>query len=120
MKKILIIEDDQQLQTIYHTKLTNEGFQVIQAFSGEEGINQAKSTLPHLIILDIMLPGGMDGFVVLDKLKSEKTTKKIPIIVATNIEDQAVKAIKSGAIWYFVKAHTPIEVVVNKIAELLK
>ena len=120
MKKILVIEDDRQLQEIYKKKLTDRGYKVFQALDGNTGMKKAQTEKPDLIILDIMLPGGPDGFIVLDKLKSEQATKNIKIIVATNIENQAVKAIETGVVWYFVKAQTPIKEVVEKIDSLLQ
>lgn len=119
MKSILIIEDELSLQKIYKTKLTDAGFEVIQAYTGEEGIKLAQKDIPDLIILDIMLPGGPDGFFLLTQLKHNAITKNIPVIVATNIDDQIAKALDTGATWYFVKAHTPIEAVVDKIKAIL-
>ena len=66
-----------------------------------------------------MLPGGLDGLVILDKLKRDPATKNIPVVVATNIDDQGVTAIEKSVVWYFVKAQTPIDEVVVKIDQIV-
>lgn len=119
MKKILVIEDDEALQLSYQTMLAANGFEVIQAKSGDEGIQLAQTSKPDLIILDIMLPGGPDGFVILDKLKHDEAVSSVPIIIASNVDNRVVDALKMGATWYFIKAQTPLNQVVAKIKELL-
>jgi CheY-like chemotaxis protein len=119
MKKILIIEDDVQLQKIYQTKFSAEGYEIIQAITGEEALKKVSEGKPDLVVLDIMLPGGMDGFTVLDQLKSDIQTKNIPVFVSTNLDDQAITALSKGAVWYFIKAQTPIADVVAKVKEYL-
>ena len=68
-KVVLIIEDDLPLQNAYKTLLNKSGYEVIFAATGKNGFHKAKTEKPELIILDLMLPGGMSGFVVLEKLK---------------------------------------------------
>lgn len=119
-KKILVVEDETVLQDIYRTKLNIEGYIAFIAATGEEGMAMAVNEKPDLIVLDVILPGGADGFVILKKLKENESTKNIPVIMATNIDNQVVKAIDAGAVWYFVKAQTPIDTIVKKIEEILK
>ncbi|PIT90425.1 MAG: response regulator, partial [Candidatus Komeilibacteria bacterium CG10_big_fil_rev_8_21_14_0_10_41_13] len=83
-KKILIIEDDGFLLQMYSSKLTLEGFKVVDAIDGEKGVRVAKKELPDLILLDLMLPK-KDGVTVLGELKKDKETKNIPVIILTNI-----------------------------------
>lgn len=120
MKKILIIEDDIDLQHIYSRQLKSAGFVSIIAASGEAGLQKARLEHPDLIILDIMLPGGADGLVILKALKKDPVCAPIPVIIATNLEDQVMAFIDAGAVWYFVKAHTPIETLLAKIKSILK
>jgi DNA-binding response OmpR family regulator len=80
--KILVIEDDPDLQRILKVQLESEGFEVRQAFDGKTGLEAVRSERPHLILLDLMMPG-MDGFDVCQRLKSVDKTKDVPVIVLT-------------------------------------
>jgi len=78
--KILLVEDDSFLLQMYATKLDLEGFAVSEATDGDKGIRMAKKVLPDLILLDMILPK-KDGLEVLQELKSDSSTKDIPVIV---------------------------------------
>lgn len=113
MTKILIIEDDPLLAKMYQTKLSMEGFDINRAQDGQEGLVLVKKYKPDLILLDLMLPI-MDGFTVLTELKKDNQTKKIPVIVFSNLAQSSDidQAKKLGAVDYIVKAHlTPNEIV---------
>lgn len=120
MHKILIAEDDNLVQNIYHNILTKEGFKVIQAFNGKQALSLVKSEQPNLIILDIMLPGGMNGFDVLERLKMDEKLKNIPVLVLTNLDTEEKVALSIGAADYIVKANISIKEVVDKIKKYLK
>lgn len=120
MKKILIVEDDVQLRQIYHTMLTGDGYEVEQVSTGQEGLTKAMAAVPDLILLDIMLPGGMNGFDLLEQLKRNPATQNIPVIVLTNLDNAKATALSIGATDYIVKTSTSIEDVVKKIKEHLK
>lgn len=83
MKKVLMVEDDEVVSTIYRTKLGGEGFEVVMAKDGEEGIKQAHKFKPDVMVLDLGLPK-LDGIEVLKKLRAEPDTQQMPIIVLTN------------------------------------
>lgn len=119
-RKILLIEDDAFLSGMYETKLTLENFEVVTAEDGEKGVKTAKEVLPELILLDIILPK-MDGFTVLKLLKENEETKKIPVILLTNLgqKEDVEKGIALGAKDYLVKAHFMPSEVVNKIRDAL-
>lgn len=119
MQKILIIEDDPQLQQVYQESLTLEGFQIIQSFTAEEGLMQASAQKPDLILLDIMLPNGKNGFDVLEQLKKNENLAKIPVIVMTNLDTEKNTAISIGAVDYVVKANTSIEDIIKKVRSYL-
>jgi DNA-binding response OmpR family regulator len=111
-KKILIIEDDTILSSMYEIKLKQEGFIVIRADDGAQGINIAKSEKPDLILLDVILPQ-LDGFSVIRELKEDKSIKDIPVIMLTNLgtNDDVEKGEEMGAVDYLVKANnTPAQV----------
>lgn len=112
-KKILIIEDDKILADMYAVKFEKEGYEVVETQSGTEGLNLAKTINPDVVLLDVILPE-MDGFAILIELKKEKNTKKIPIILLTNLGQQVdIKKGKSlGATDYLTKSNiTPSEVI---------
>lgn len=119
-KKILIIDDDASLQEIYRDKLTAEGFEVSQAFEGKEGLRLVRTREPNLIVLDIMLPGGMNGFDILEELKRSVIWKNIPVLILTNLENEGKVAKTIGANRYLVKADTTFEEVIKHVKELVK
>lgn len=119
-KKILIIEDDAQLREIYQKKLTIEGFSVFQAATIREGLTLLKSDTPDLIILDIMLPGGENGFDFLETVKRDPLYEAIPILVMTNLDTEEKVARQIGASDYIIKANTQIDEVITKIKQYLQ
>lgn len=118
MKKILIIEDDQLLNEMYRTKLSNY-FTVSIAFDGRSGIDKAIQILPDLIILDVMLPGTMNGFDVLRELKQKFPLKNTPVIVFTNLSDEEKALKESGADDCFVKTEVGLSDLVYKIHAII-
>lgn len=118
--KILIIEDDDFLRTLTVTKLEKEGFVVITAPNGQEGLTLAQSHLPELIILDLMLPI-MSGFEVLEALKKSSDTAHAKVIVFSNLgeESDIKKCLDMGANDYLVKANFTLDELVEKIKILL-
>jgi len=82
-KKILIIEDEEILSDLLKKKLTQAGYDVSVAEDGVEGVNQAKESVPDLILLDIVMPK-MGGFEVMKELQKEEELAKIPVIIISN------------------------------------
>lgn len=120
-KKILIVDDDALLLEMYAEKLGREGFQVETALSGRKGLEKARGFKPDLILLDILMPS-MDGFQVLEKLKSDPATKGIPVVFLTNLseeEENVRKGFGLGAAAYFVKARFRPAEIIEKIKEIL-
>ncbi len=122
-KKILIVEDDEILAKLYKTKLAKEGFEIQVASDGQEGFEKAKSFLPDLIILDLIMPR-VDGFGFLQKVNQdpELSSKKIPISVLSNLgqESDIKKATDMGAKDFFVKADISLTQMIDKIKAALK
>lgn len=120
MKKILFVEDEPSLQKAIGEVLVQEGFEVLAATDGEEGLEKAKEK-PDLILLDLILPK-KDGFEVLKEMKADDKIKDIPVIVLTNLEGtgDVEKALELGATTYLVKANYELEDVVAKVKEFLK
>jgi len=119
--KILLVEDDTFLLEMYATKFELEGFEVLTAEDGKKGLDMAGKEKPDIILLDILMPK-MDGFTVLDELKKDKETEKIPVILLTNLgqKDDVKKGFEKGAVGYLIKAHFMPSEVVDKIKKILK
>lgn len=119
-RTVLLVEDEKMLAEMYSTKFAMEGYEVVKAFDGAEGLAAAKRSTPDIILLDIIMPK-MDGFAVLKELKADAKLKEVPVVLLTNLgqDDDVAKGKKLGATDYFVKAdHTPAEVVA-KVQETL-
>jgi CheY-like chemotaxis protein len=82
LKTVLVIEDDPWTRTITTALLAGEGFGVVEAKNGEEGLNQARTHAPDAILLDLALPT-KSGLEVLRELKSDPVTQDIPVIVVS-------------------------------------
>ena len=119
MAKILIIEDDEILARMYTRLLTTKQHKVVAVRDGRSGLVLMQSEKPDLILLDIMLPGQMNGFDVLEELKRNTETRKVPVLVLTNIDSEEKVAREIGAASYLVKANNPPEKVLEKINQLL-
>jgi DNA-binding response OmpR family regulator len=121
MAKILIVEDDRFLRELIARKLRNEGYEVIEAVDGEEGLKRIKEEKPDLVLLDLILPG-IDGFEVLERSKGDPEIASIPVIILSNLgqREEIERGLKLGAIDYLIKAHfTPGEII-EKIKNILK
>ena len=114
MKKILVVEDDQPLALAYQKKFTQAGFTVDLAEDGQSGLSKATLGKPDLIILDIMLPGGMNGFDILRQLKLSEGTREIPVIVMTNLAEEGKSAIELGAKEYLLKVNVTLSELLSK------
>ncbi len=119
MQKVLLIEDDVHVINVFKTVLEQEGFEVVAASTGQDGLSMVKSELPALVILDIMLPGGMNGFDVLEDMKRSADTAKIPVLVLTNLDTEEEVAKKIGVADYLVKVNTSNAEVVKRVKSLL-
>ncbi len=118
--KILIVEDDPLMIRLYQKVFTFEGYKVEMAGNGEEGLEKVKSFQPTLILLDVMMPK-MNGLQVLEKLKANDDTKKIPVIMLTNLagSQDAETAIAKGAVKYIIKSEYEPKDVVKMVKEII-
>lgn len=113
MAKILLAEDDLFLQRMYNTKLSKEGIEVLAASDGEKALALLAEQSVDLALLDILMPK-KDGFEVLEAMKADPKLKNIPVIMLTNLGEEAdiKRAKKLGANDYMIKAHfLPSEVI---------
>jgi two-component system alkaline phosphatase synthesis response regulator PhoP len=111
-KKILVIEDDPATLRLIDYTLRHEGYQVLTASNGLEGMRKALNEKPALIILDVMLPG-MDGFEICHRLRSEPATAPLPILMFSAKAQEIDKntGLKVGADDYLSKPADPSEIV---------
>lgn len=118
--KILIVEDDPLMMRIYARVFDIEGYAVATAVDGEEGFLQVHKDIPALILLDVMMPK-MNGLQLLEKLKADPTTQKVPVIMLTNLAGQAdaETAIAKGAIKYIIKSEYEPKQIVDMVKALL-
>lgn len=119
-KKILIVEEDHFLRKIYRHKLSQAGFEFIEAINGVEALDKIISEKPDLVLLDLMLPI-KSGFDVLVEIKSRRDTKDISIIILSNLAqtEDIQRALALGACDYLIKSETGLSKVVEKVKEWL-
>ena len=118
--KILIVEDEEILLTALSEELKQEGFNVIGAHDGVEGVEMAGKEKPDLILLDLVMPR-LDGLGALKQMKENPEIKDIPVVILTNLSDygKVSDALTLGAMDYLVKANYRLEELVNKIKTIL-
>jgi len=122
-KNIIIMEDDVAMAEIVAHKLTANGFDVRQAQNGKEGLKMISEKLPDLILLDLMMPE-MDGFQVLESIRSNKDKKiaNVKVIVLSNLWSNSdilrVQSLRADD--YLVKAYFTPEEILGKINAVLE
>jgi DNA-binding response OmpR family regulator len=118
--KILLIEDDHFLLSMYSLKFVTEDFVVRGAMTASEGLALARSFKPDIIILDIMLPDE-DGLSVLKKLKDAQETANIPVVLLSNLSEPIYReqGLIYGALDYLIKAYFDPSEIVAKIKKFL-
>jgi DNA-binding response OmpR family regulator len=105
-KKILVVDDEEDVAKALNVRLKANGYHVVLAFDSVQAFTMANKERPDLIILDIMIPGG-GGFVVAERLKQSTATHHIPIIFLTGISGGEERAYKVGASGYVMKPYHP-------------
>ncbi len=119
MKTILVVEDNVELQGLYTQALTKVGYEVnCVATVAQAGTVLQQEKKPDLVLLDIMLPGGKNGFDLLERLKNDEETKAIPVIVLTNLDSEEKVARQIGASDYIVKAEASMDQVVERVQKV--
>ena len=117
-KKILIVEDDKFLGNAYRVKLTKSNFDIHISQDGFDGLAALKTFKPDLILLDLVMPN-MDGFTVLEKLKSQNN--KVPVLIASNLgqKEDIDKGLALGAKDFIIKSDMSLDDLINKINSIL-
>jgi two-component system alkaline phosphatase synthesis response regulator PhoP len=119
-KKILLIEDDEQIRSMYQVAFEAQGFSCQTAGDGAKGLEMVKNDKPDLILLDIMMPN-VDGMTVLSDLKKDPELSMIPVIMLSNlsIQEGIDKAMALGAKDYINKSLVKPREVVEKVKAIL-
>ena len=123
-KTILVVEDEKPLRTALRDKFTREGFTVVEAKNGKDGLATALREQPDLILLDIVMPV-MDGMTMLKKLKAENAwAKTVPVIILTNLtsanEQRLQDITATEPSYYLEKTSWKIEDIVEKVKDILQ
>jgi len=109
-KRILIVEDQEDLRGVLHDLLSGSGYAVIEAADGQEGVAKAKSERPDLILMDIQMPI-LDGYEATRQIKADPTLAKMPIIAVSSfaMKGDEEKARKAGCDHYVTKPYSPLQ-----------
>ena len=120
MIRILVVDDDEDTLVVYDKTLSGAGYEVLMARNGKQSVEVAKKEKPDVIIMDIMMPE-KDGIGAILKLKGNDSTRNIPIIVATSVEetDDRILAENLGIDGYIVK-RVNMDTLIDKIKKVLK
>jgi two-component system alkaline phosphatase synthesis response regulator PhoP len=109
-KRVLVVDDERHIVRLIQVNLEREGYQVLTAFDGKDGLQKVKTEKPDLVVLDVMMPY-MDGFEVLKSMKADPQTAGIPVIMLTaKAQDADVfRGWSSGVDCYLTKPFNPME-----------
>jgi two-component system KDP operon response regulator KdpE len=108
-RRILVVDDEERMVRFIRLNLEHDGFQVVEAFRGAQAINKMRSSMPDLVLLDVMLPD-MDGFEVL-RMVREISTVPVIMLTAKGEEEDRVRGLELGADDYVTKPFSPRELV---------
>lgn len=120
MKKILIVDDQPEVRELVEVTLDIGDYQIYQAADGTSALTMAVQVRPDLVILDVTMPGGMDGYQVCQRLRSNPVTASAAIVMLTargqDVDRQRGK--DAGADDYFIKPFSPLQLL-NKVEAVL-
>ncbi len=104
VRKILVVEDSPTERKLLADLLTQEGYDVIVAANGDDGVAKAKSELPDLVLMDVVMPG-VNGYQATRSITRDQATKHIPVIICTTKrqETDVIWGMRQGALAYLVK-----------------
>ncbi len=108
-RRILVVDDEERMVRFIRLNLEHDGFQVFEAFNGKQAIDNIRSNLPDLVLLDVMMPD-IDGFEVLEMIR-ESSTVPVIMLTAKGEEEDRVHGLELGADDYITKPFSPRELV---------
>ena len=120
-KSVLVVEDEQALQEALKLKLTQAGFEVFVASSGEEALELLQTMRPTLVSLDLLLPK-MNGLEVLRQIRSDPKLVNLPVVVVSvsGGSEKLKQAFASNVLDYLIKSEYTIDSVVKRLEEILQ
>ena len=118
--KILVIEDDQLLRDLLVRKLSKEGFAVSNSVDAKSAFREMEREKPDLILLDLILPG-VNGFGILEKVKSDDGLAHIPVLILSNLgqEEDINRVMELGAYGFLVKANFTLDEIIVRVHKVL-
>ncbi len=120
-KKILSVEDDTVFANLISMNLSKFGCVVTTAGDSTQTFEKLGKEKPDLILLDLLLPGDMDGFGILEKIKADPSTKDIPVVILSNLSDaqDVDRGMRLGAFLFLTKALTSPDEIASNLASIL-
>jgi len=120
MKKILIVDDQSEVREMVEVTLRIGNYEIFQADSGENALEIVRAEKPDLVIMDVMMPGGIDGLEATRVLKADPDTMDCTVIMLTAKGQEADRdeGIEAGAVDYFIKPFSPLELI-RKVEDIL-
>ncbi len=121
-KTILIVDDEKSVLDILTGKLIKEGYSVVCACNGKEGLEISLKTHPDLILLDLLMPK-MDGMTMLQKLRADKWGNHVRVIILSNLDltnELISKVIDNRSSYYLLKSSNSLKKIVEKVNEVLE
>lgn len=120
-KRVLLVEDEEDIRLVYAEVLTDAGYTVIEAADGDIALKKAFDEDWDILLLDIMLPGE-DGLHILKSIKENERLKNKPIILLTNLGNESVinEAFRLGAEGYLIKSQITPDKIVQEVSQYFK
>lgn len=117
--KILVCEDQDSIRHMIETLVSASGHEVVAVENGPKAVEAALAARFDVLLLDLMLPGGLDGFAVCERLRAEEATRTLPIIIISALDDDEsrTRARKAGATAFYPKPFSPLALL-KDIAEI--
>ena len=121
MNRILIIEDQADIRRLIRWTLEYEKYEIHEANNGPAGLEQARALKPDLVLLDVMMPGGLDGFQVCEQLKADPQLGAVPVVMLTARSQQRDREVgeRAGADAFLAKPFSPLQLA-ETISNMLK
>ena len=119
--RILVCEDQDAIRHMIGTLVTAAGHKVVEVRTGAEAVEVARKESFDVLLLDLMLPGVLDGFDVVARLREDESTREMPIFVISAMDEESARprAIAAGATAYYTKPFRPLELLehIQKLAK---
>jgi DNA-binding response OmpR family regulator len=120
MTKILVVDDETDVRRLIEVKLKKEGFEVVTAADGVEGVEMAKAENPDLIVMDVMMPR-LDGYSATKQIKTEMDPAPVVVMLtAKGQQSDVIEGLVGGADDYIVKPFAPRELIARIQVALIK